>query len=158
MYIFYLNNRSGSNGTSFVLIPLSSRPSTTSPASGSQLLTYTSLSLSPKITQSSRRGRQGREKHGPPALFQALPHSTAWGMVSFVSFSAPVPTPAPTPPRPQRGPHSKQVVRNVAPSREWVWVDRGGGAGDYLTNTPPARCKGRVWRVKTRPGPTCNEP
>ena len=34
---------------------------------------------------------------------------------------------------------------------------RWGQGGDHLKHTPPARCKGGVWRVKTRPAPPCNE-
>jgi len=37
-------------------------------------------------------------------------------------------------------------------------MDPGPGqSGDYPKHTPPARCKGGIWRVKTRPAPPGNE-
>jgi len=49
-------------------------------------------------------GQTGPRKTRAPALFPAPPHSTAWGVVSFSAFPAPVPGQAPAPPIPQTGP------------------------------------------------------
>jgi len=56
------------------------------------------------MDRSSLRGGRGPGKHGPPALFPALPRSTAWGGVSFSAFPAPAPAQAPAPPIPWTGP------------------------------------------------------
>jgi len=80
----------------------------------------------------------------------------------FLWFRAPAPGPAYSP----NGSPLKQVGRNGAPCRgetgphsgnQRGLAPDGSGAGITPKITPPARCKGGAWRVKTRPAPPRNE-
>jgi len=100
-------------------------------------------------------GRQGPRKTrapGPiprPALLNGLGRS-----VFFLGFPAPAPGPARSP----DGSPLKHVGRNGPhPGNERGLAPDGGGAGITRKITPPARCKGGAWRVKTRPAPPRNE-